>query len=112
MDLGKNRTNENFHIAFRELKDKLNLSLGYISIKTGLSKAFLSDIMNNKVLAPKDEFIERIAIVFGVEPDYFFEYRLRRLTEFIRENRDFLDECIERKLEYEKKVIKSNKTDS
>ena len=65
--------------------------------------------MNNKVLAPKDEFIERIAVVFGVEPDYFFEYRLRRLTEFIRENRDFLDEYIERKLEYEKSDEKKQK---
>lgn len=109
MGLDKSRTNENFHIAFRELKDKLNLSLGHISIKTGLSKAFLSDIMNNKVLAPKDEFIERIAVVLGVEPDYFFEYRLRRLTEFIRENRDFLDEYIERKLEYEKSDEKKQK---
>lgn len=102
MNLDKNRTNENFHIAFKDLKEKLNLSLGHIAIKTGLSKSFLSDIMNNKVLPPKDEFIERIALVLEVEPDYFFEYRLRRLTEFIRENRDFLDEYMERKLEYER----------
>jgi transcriptional regulator with XRE-family HTH domain len=102
VNLDKNRTNENFHIAFKDLKEKLNLSLGHIAIKTGLSKSFLSDIMNNKVLPPKDEFIERIALVLEVEPDYFFEYRLRRLTEFIRENRDFLDEYMERKLEYER----------
>jgi transcriptional regulator with XRE-family HTH domain len=99
----KNQTDENFYLAFKNLKEKLNLSLGQIAIKTGLSKSFLSDIMNNKVLPPKDEFIEKIAKALGVEPDYFFEYRLRRLTEFISENRDFLDECMDKKSDYKKK---------
>ena len=99
----KNRTGENFCVAFKDLKEKLNLSLGQIAIKTGLSKSFLSDIMNNKVLPPKDEFIEKIARALGVEPEYFFEYRLRRLTDFINENRDFLDEFINKKLSYPKK---------
>jgi len=46
-------TNENkiytvkdFYLAFKDLKGKLNLSLGQIAIKTGLSKSFLSDIIN------------------------------------------------------------------
>ena len=99
----KNRTDENFCVAFKDLKEKLNLSLGQIAIKTGLSKSFLSDIMNNKVLPPKDEFIEKIARALGMEPEYFFEYRLRRLTDFINENRDFLDEFINKKLSYPKK---------
>lgn len=99
----KNRTDKNFCVAFKNLKETLNLSLGQIAIKTGLSKSFLSDIMNNKVLPPKDEFIEKIARALGVEPDYFFEYRLRRLTDFINENRDFLDDFINKKLSYPKK---------
>ncbi|MEA2016392.1 MAG: helix-turn-helix transcriptional regulator [Actinomycetota bacterium] len=100
-------TNENkiytikdFYLAFRDLKNKQNLSLGQISIRTGLSKSFLSDIMNNKVLPPKDEFIEKIARAFGVDPDYFFEYRLRRLNDFISKNRDFLGYCIKGSLNY------------
>ena len=46
-------TNENkiytvkdFYLAFKDLKEKLDLSLGQIAIKTGLSKSFLSDIIN------------------------------------------------------------------
>ena len=46
-------TNENkiytvkdFYLVFKDLKEKLNLSLGQIAIKTGLSKSFLSDIIN------------------------------------------------------------------
>jgi len=46
-------TNENkiytvkdFYLAFKDFKEKLNLSLGQIAIKTGLSKSFLSDIIN------------------------------------------------------------------
>lgn len=87
----KNYTIKDFYIAFKDLKEKQNLSLGQIAIKTGLSKSFLSDIMNKKVLPPKDEFIEKIARALGVEPEYFFEYRLRRLNDYINENRDFLD---------------------
>ena len=87
----KNYTVEDFYLAFKDLKEKQNLSLGQISIKTGLSKSFLSDIMNKKVLPPKDEFIEKIAKALSVEPEYFFEYRLRRLNDYINENRDFLD---------------------
>lgn len=98
----KNYTDKSFHIAFKDLKEKLNLSLGQISIKTGLSKSFLSFIMNNKVLPPKDKFIEKIARALGVEPEYFFEYRLRRLIDFINENRDFLNFCIKKKLIYQK----------
>jgi transcriptional regulator with XRE-family HTH domain len=95
-------TNKDFYLAFKDLKEKMNLSLGQIAIKTGLSKSFLSDIMNNKVLPPKDKFIEKIAKALGVESDYFFEYRLRRLTDFINENRDFLDYCIKGRLSYRK----------
>jgi len=102
-------TNENkiytvkdFYLAFRDLKKKQNLSLGQISIRTDLSKSFLSDIMNNKVLPPKDEFMEKIAKALGVDPDYFFEYRLRRLNDFINKNRDFLSYCIKGSLNYQK----------
>jgi transcriptional regulator with XRE-family HTH domain len=99
----KNYTDKSFHIAFKDLKEKLNLSLGQISIKTGLSTSFLSDISNNKVLPPKDKFIEKIARALWVEPEYFFEYRLRRLNDFINENRDFLNFCIKQKLNYQEK---------
>jgi transcriptional regulator with XRE-family HTH domain len=90
------------YIAFKDLKEKLNLSLGQISIKTGLSKSFLSDIANNKVLPPKDEYVEKIAKALKVEPEYFFEYRKRRLSEFCEENREFLDICLEQSKKYKK----------
>ena len=95
-------SNKDFYLAFKDLKKKLNLSLGQISIKTGLSKSFLSDISNNKVLPPKDKFIEKIAKAFGVEPSYFFEYRKRRLSEFFEKNREFLNTCIKQSREYKK----------
>jgi transcriptional regulator with XRE-family HTH domain len=95
-------TDKDFYLAFKDLKEKQKLSLGQIAIRTGLSKSFLSDIMNNKVLPPKDEFIEKIAKAFGVGPDYFFEYRLRRLTDFINKNRDFLGYCIKGSSDYKK----------
>ena len=88
-------TCKDFYVAFKDLKEKLNLSLGQIAIKTGLSKSFLSDIANNKVLPPKDEYIEKIARALRVDPNYFFEYRKRRMSEFFEGNREFLDICLE-----------------
>jgi len=99
----KNYTDKSFYIAFKDLKKKLNLSLGQIAIKTGLSKSFLSDIANNKVLPPKDEYIEKIAKALKVEPEYFFEYRKRRLFEFCGENREFLNICLEQSKKYKKR---------
>jgi transcriptional regulator with XRE-family HTH domain len=102
-------TNKSFNEAFNNLKEKSNISLGQISIKTGLSKSFLSDISNNKVLPPKDEFIRKIAEAFKVSPDYFFEYRLRRFIEFINDNRDFLQSCMSSKSDYLAKKDKKAK---
>jgi transcriptional regulator with XRE-family HTH domain len=65
-------TEKDFYLAFRDLKKKQNLSLGQIAIRTGLSKSFLSDIMNNKVLPPKDEFIEKNSQSFRGRPCLFF----------------------------------------
>ena len=106
----KNYTDKSFYVAFKDLKEKLNLSLGQIAIKTGLSKSFLCDIANNKVLPPKDEFIEKIAKALRVEPNYFFEYRKRRLSEFCEENRKFLNICLEQSKKYKKgqREVKEN----
>ena len=97
-----NYSDKDFYLAFKDLKKKLNLSLGQISIKTGLSKSFLSDISNNKVLPPKDEFIEKISKAFSVKPEYFFEYRKRRMSEFFDKNRGFLNNCFRQSKEYKK----------
>lgn len=105
-------TNKDFYIAFRELKEKAKLTLGQIAVKTGLSKSFLSDIMNKKVLPPKDEFIEKIAKALGVKPEYFKEYRQRRLAEklntlnFHKESYDI--PLSKKEIEYLKKIIEKH----
>ncbi len=105
---GKKYTNEDFADALLELKEKSALSYMQIAIKSGLSDTYLVNIVKRKNLAPKDENIEKIAKALGVDPEYFFEYRLRRLVDFINENREYLNEFldhVEIKGKKEKRII-------
>ena len=103
---GKKYTNEDFADALLELKEQSGLSYMQIAIKSELSDTYLVNIVKRKNLAPKDENIEKIAKALGVEPEYFFEYRLRRLVDFINENRKYLNEFLDHVEIKEKKIQK------
>ena len=77
----KKYTNKDFKDALNELKKKRKLSYNQISIKSGLSAPYIFDLTKGKLLPPKDKNIIRIAKAMVVEPEYFKEYRHRRLAE-------------------------------
>ena len=74
-------TNKDFKDALNELKKKRKLSYSQISIKSGLSAPYIFDLAKGKLLPPKDKNMVRIAKAMVVEPEYFKEYRHRRLAE-------------------------------
>ena len=74
-------TNKDFKDALNELKKKRKLSYNQISIKSGLSAPYIFDLAKGKLLPPKDKNIIKIARAMAVEPEYFKEYRHRRLAE-------------------------------
>ncbi len=92
MSVNEKITNKNFGDALKNLKDNKGWSYTQISIKTGLSAPYLNDLVNKKKLPPLDKNIEKISKAFGINPDYFFEYRLRRFIEYLNENRGLLKE--------------------
>ncbi len=74
-------TNKDFKDALNELKKRRKLSYNQISIKSGLSAPYIFHLAKGKLLPPKDKNIIKIARAMVVEPEYFKEYRHRRLFE-------------------------------
>ncbi len=74
-------TNKDFKDALKELKRERKLSYNQISIKSGLSAPYIFDLAKGNLHPPKDKNIIRIAKALLVKPEYFKEYRHRRLAE-------------------------------
>jgi len=90
-----NRTYKNFGDATDELRMKAGLSYDRMSLEIGIAQSYLYHIINRrKASAPKDEIIKKISEFFHITPYFFYEYRLRRLLDFIDKNREFLDHCL------------------
>jgi len=105
-------TNKDFADALLELKEQSGLSYMQIAIKAGLSDTYLINIVKRKNLAPNDENIKKIARALGVKPEYFKEYRQRRLAEkldtlnFHKESYDV--PLSNEEIEYLKKIIEKH----
>ncbi|MHB1336885.1 MAG: helix-turn-helix domain-containing protein [Candidatus Humimicrobiaceae bacterium] len=74
-------TNKDFSYALKELMDEKKWSYNQLSYRCELSGQYLNQLVNKKSLPPKDENIRKIARAFNLEPEYFKEYRNRRLSE-------------------------------
>ena len=112
IDIDKGFTNKDISEALKELIEYKKSIFGkiwsydYIGKKVGCSRQFISQIINKEVLPPKDEYIEKIAKAFEIEPDYFMEYRIRRISEYLSKDKDYLEECYN-KIKPKKKAQKS-----
>ena len=87
-DIDNTYTNKEFGDALKELMVVKNLSYNQLAYICHLSPQYLQQIVTKKVLPPKDENIIKIAQGFGLQPQYFREYRSRRLSEKMQ-NLDF-----------------------
>lgn len=84
-------TREDFGNALKDIMRKRELSYNQLSYKCGLSGQYLNQIVNRKSLPPKDENLIKIAKALEIEPEYFFEYRLRILINLLNDAREYLD---------------------
>ncbi len=88
------KTYKSFGEALDELRVEAELSYDRLSLKVGITQSYLYYIINRRAnSAPNNKIIEKVAKFFGVEPDYFFEYRLRKMIDYVNDNREFLDHC-------------------
>lgn len=90
------KTYKYFGEAVDELRVEAGLSYDRFSLAVQIANSYLYNIINRRHKnAPKDEVIKKIATFFHLEPEYFFEYRLRKHFEILDKNPELLDHCEE-----------------
>ena len=103
--MNKSKTYLDFGVAMDELRKKAGVSFDTMSFKIGIAQSYLWGLANRRrANMPKEELIEKIADYFSLSPSYFYEWRLRKLLDFINENREFLDHCLRQAKRLHRKV--------
>jgi transcriptional regulator with XRE-family HTH domain len=88
------RTYKSFGEALDVLRIEHDLSYDRLSLALGIANSYVYHMINRRTKnAPSDAIIQKIADYFHLEPSYFYEYRLRKMLEFVDTNREFLDHC-------------------
>lgn len=78
--IAKNRySQERFPQALKGLMEERHLSYRQLAYKTKLSAGYLNHLTKATRPVPADPVVAVIAEALCVEPDFFIEYRLRRL---------------------------------
>ena len=102
--IGREYSCKDFADAFFELKKSIGFSYMQIAVKAKLSDTYLVNIVNRKNLAPNSKNIKKIAKALKVEPEYFYEFRLRKLINILDSNRKYLDPVLKELYGQEKKI--------
>ncbi len=74
-----------FRHALRDLMEERRLSYRQLAYKTKLSAGYLNHLTKGTRPVPSDDVIQTLANALLVRPDYFLEYRLRKVTEVLDE---------------------------
>jgi transcriptional regulator with XRE-family HTH domain len=64
--------------------------------RTGVSAGYLNHLVHGNRPVPSDERIETIAKALDVEPEYFLDYRLRRVAERLETMPKLMDDLYKR----------------
>jgi len=105
------KTYKSFGEALDALRVEADLSYERLSMKLGIANSYVYNMINRRTKsAPSNEMIEKIAGLFNILPTYFYEYRLRKMLEFIDDNREFLDHCEKEAKKWSKPIDKKGVT--
>jgi transcriptional regulator with XRE-family HTH domain len=83
-------TDRPFEEAIGGLIEEAGLSLRAVARASGVDVSYVSRLRSGEAAAPPDPTIERLARAFGVRPDYFLEYRARRVAAWLLGEPDVL----------------------
>lgn len=89
----KSKTYKNFGDAFLELKDMFpNISYGRIARELDITDSYAWNLPNRRRKSPiPKKYLISLAKIFHIKPQYFYEYRLGEVLDYIDNNRKFLD---------------------
>lgn len=90
--MNKKKTYKDFGIILEELKDDSEVSYEKMGITIGINPSTLQRMAKIRaVKLPEYKIMEKVAKFFHVSPTFFYEYRLRKVIDYINNNRKFLD---------------------
>jgi transcriptional regulator with XRE-family HTH domain len=82
---------QRFPGALRGLMEERHLSYRQLAYKTKLSAGYLNHLTKGTRPVPADPVIRTIAKALRVEPDFFLEYRLRRVVRVLEGHTQLVD---------------------
>ena len=87
---------DSFGEILRRLMRERRFSFAQLGYLTHVNPQYLNHITKGKRGAPSDDAIERVAARFGLPPDYFVEYRQRRVVRALEGAPELVDELYAR----------------
>lgn len=101
----KNKTYLDFGEALEELRQNARVSYDTIAFKILHPQSYVYGLCTKrKRTMPRDEQFKEFADFFHVTGEYFYEWRLKKILEFVDKNREFLDHCEKEMKKYKKGV--------
>ena len=82
---------QRFPVALRGLMDERHLSYRQLAYKTQLSAGYLNHLTKGTRPVPADGVIRTIAAALHVPPDFFLEYRLRKVVGLVEDSASLID---------------------
>jgi transcriptional regulator with XRE-family HTH domain len=82
-----------FHLALSEILEEKNVKLRGLAARTNLNYTYFSKLKNREK-SPPIKTIKIIAYGLGIDPDYFLEYRIQRIVDFLEDNPEYVDDIV------------------
>jgi transcriptional regulator with XRE-family HTH domain len=86
-------SNKIFCEAFSELLKEKKIKLRSLAAKTNLNYSYFSKLSTRKT-APPIETIANISNALEINPEYFIEYRLFKLSAILKDSPEIIDEVL------------------
>lgn len=85
---------KDFGETIEELRQNARISYDTIAFGIRRAQSYVYGICTRrKRLLPTDYQVKEFADFFHVIPEYFYEYRLKKMLEYVDKDRAFLDHC-------------------
>ncbi len=83
-------SNKKFNIALKEILDKNKVKLRGLAGKTKFNFTYFSKL-KNRTKSPPIRTIEVIAEGLNIPPEYFLEYRIYKVSNYLLENPELIE---------------------
>lgn len=90
------KSTEPIKISLRRLLDTQSKSYYNIALSIGISPTQIYRFLRGNIKFPNERHLTLLAKALEVKPEYFAEYRIHKIKNFLLENRSFIDNIIDK----------------